>query len=47
MEKHYSLRAVAGRLGKLYVETANFPDDLNRKLRTRIDELEQDPSRVG
>lgn len=40
VEKHYSLRAVAARLGKLYIETANYPDDLNRKLRARIDDLE-------
>ena len=47
VEKHYSLRAVAARLGKLYLETANFPDDLNRKLKARIDDLEQDHSPVG
>jgi glycosyltransferase involved in cell wall biosynthesis len=42
VEKHYSFRAVAARLGKLYIETANFPDELNRKLKARIDDLEQD-----
>lgn len=41
VEEHYSLRAVAARLGRLYIETANYPDDLNQKLRTRIDDLEQ------
>jgi hypothetical protein len=42
VERYYSFRAVAVRLGKLYIETANFPDALNRKLKTRIDELERD-----
>ena len=47
VEKHYSLRAVAARLGKLYIETAKFPDDMNRKLKARIDYLERDQASYG
>lgn len=42
VEKYYSLEAVAGRLGKLYMETANFPADLNTKLKRKIDSLTGD-----
>jgi hypothetical protein len=39
VEKHYSLEAVAARLGKLYIDTANFPDELNAKLKIKIHHL--------
>jgi hypothetical protein len=39
VEKYYSLEAVAVRLGNLYVDTARFPEQLNAKLKIRIDDL--------
>jgi hypothetical protein len=33
------LEAVAVRLGNLYVDTARFPEQLNAKLKIRIDDL--------
>jgi glycosyltransferase involved in cell wall biosynthesis len=39
VERHYSLEAVATRLGKLYLDTAGFPGSLRAKLQTHITEL--------
>jgi hypothetical protein len=40
VERYYSLEAVAIRLGKLYLETAAFPDRINRTISRRIAGLE-------
>jgi len=40
VERYYSLEAVAIRLGKLYLETAAFPDRINRAISRRIAGLE-------
>lgn len=40
IEHYYSLEAVAIRLGRLYLDTAGFPDRINRILWRRIDDLE-------
>jgi hypothetical protein len=37
---YHSLEAVAARLGRLYLETASFPQRINRRLTRRIAELE-------
>jgi len=39
VEHYYSLEAVAIRLGQLYLETAAFPDRVNRMIDRRISEL--------
>ena len=39
VERHYSLEAVAARLGQLYLDTANFPAELNAKLQARVTDL--------
>ena len=39
VERYYSIEAVATRLGKLYAETARFPEELNARLEKRIDTL--------
>jgi len=39
VERYYSIEAVAARLGRLYAETARFPDELNARLEKRIDTL--------
>jgi glycosyltransferase involved in cell wall biosynthesis len=40
VSRYHSLQAVALRLGELYLDTARFPDKVNRKIRTRMAELE-------
>jgi hypothetical protein len=40
IEHYYSLEAVAIRLGTLYLETAGFPDRINRMISRRISGLE-------
>jgi hypothetical protein len=40
IEHYYSLEAVAIRLGHLYLDTAGFPDRINRIISRRIGELE-------
>jgi glycosyltransferase involved in cell wall biosynthesis len=39
VETHYSLQAVAARLGKLYCETADLPENLLASLTRQVDEL--------
>lgn len=39
IERYHSMPAVAIRLGKLYLETAKFPDRINRRISRRIEEL--------
>lgn len=38
--RYHSLEAVAARLGRLYIDTAAFPERINRRLGIRISELE-------
>jgi hypothetical protein len=40
IEHYYSLEAVAIRLGKLYLETATFPDRINRMICRHVSDLE-------
>ena len=40
VEHYYSLEAVAIRLGKLYLETAAFPDRINRMIDRHVSDLE-------
>ena len=40
IEHYYSLEAVAIRLGKLYLETATFPDRINRMIYRHVSDLE-------
>jgi hypothetical protein len=39
IEHHYSIEAVALRLGGMYLETADFPERINRRIRARMDNL--------
>lgn len=41
VEQHYSLEAVAERLGRLYLDTANFSAELDAKLCARVVDLEK------
>ncbi|WP_420965122.1 hypothetical protein [Bradyrhizobium sp. B120] len=41
VEAHYSLQAVAARLGRLYCETADLPDDLLASVTRHVGELER------
>jgi hypothetical protein len=41
VERNYSVAAVAARLGKLYIQTAGFPDALASRLARRVAELER------
>jgi hypothetical protein len=47
IDRYYSLEAVAARLGRLYIETAGFPEALNRRLQSRIDQLDRDCAANG
>jgi glycosyltransferase involved in cell wall biosynthesis len=38
--RYHSLEAVAARLGRLYIDTAAFPERINRRLENRVSELE-------
>jgi glycosyltransferase involved in cell wall biosynthesis len=38
--RYHSLEAVAARLGRLYIDTASFPARINRRLGSRVSELE-------
>jgi hypothetical protein len=40
VEHHYSLGGVAIRLGKLYLETACFPDRINRRIMRNVETLQ-------
>ncbi|MHC2461137.1 glycosyltransferase family protein [Bradyrhizobium embrapense] len=42
VEAHYSLQAVAARLGRLYCETATLPEDLRASLTRQVSELAGD-----
>lgn len=42
VEAHYSLQAVAARLGKLYCETADLPEDLRVSLTRHVSEFKRD-----
>lgn len=41
VERYYSLEAVAERLGRLYLDTANFPAEVDARLRARVIDLEK------
>jgi hypothetical protein len=41
IDRYYSVEAVAARLGRLYIETAGFPEALNSKLQTRIEQIDR------
>ena len=38
VDRYYSVEAVAARLGRLYIETAGFPEALNSKLQSRVEQ---------
>ncbi|WP_342712128.1 glycosyltransferase [Bradyrhizobium sp. B124] len=42
VEAHYSLQAVAARLGRLYCETADLPEDLRASLTRHVSKFESD-----
>ncbi|MGY3488942.1 glycosyltransferase involved in cell wall biosynthesis [Bradyrhizobium sp. USDA 4011] len=42
VEAHYSLQAVAARLGRLYCETADLPEDLRASLTRHVGKFESD-----
>ncbi|WP_375788882.1 hypothetical protein ACE10Z_16630 [Bradyrhizobium sp. Pha-3] len=42
VEAHYSLQAIAARLGRLYCETAALPEDLRARLTRRVSEFAGD-----
>ncbi|SEC60121.1 glycosyltransferase [Bradyrhizobium erythrophlei] len=42
VEAHYSLQAVAARLGRLYCETADLPEDLRASLTRHVSEFARD-----
>jgi hypothetical protein len=39
VDRYYSVAAVATRLGRLYIETAGFPETLNSRLQSRIEQF--------
>ena len=41
IDRYYSIEAVAARLGRLYIDTAGFPEVLNSRLRSRIEQLDR------
>jgi glycosyltransferase involved in cell wall biosynthesis len=41
IDRYYSVEAVAARLGRLYIETAGFPEELNSTLQSRIEQLDR------
>lgn len=41
VERHYSLEAIAITLGRIYLETGNFPERIQRRLASRVAQLEQ------
>jgi hypothetical protein len=47
IDRYYSVEAVAGRLGQLYIETAGFPEALNGKLQSRIEQLDRNCAANG
>jgi hypothetical protein len=47
IDRYYSVEAVAARLGRLYIETAGFPEALNSKLQLRVAELDRNCAANG
>jgi hypothetical protein len=47
IDRYYSIEAVAARLGRLYIETAGFPEALNSRLRSRIEQLDRNSAASG
>jgi glycosyltransferase involved in cell wall biosynthesis len=47
IDRYYSVEAVAARLGRLYIETAGFPEALNSRLQARIEQLDQNGAANG
>jgi hypothetical protein len=47
IDRYYSIEAVAARLGRLYIETAGFPEALNSRLRSRIEQLDRNCAASG
>jgi glycosyltransferase involved in cell wall biosynthesis len=41
VDRYYSIEAVAVRLGRLYIDTAGFPEALNSRLQSRVEQLDQ------
>jgi glycosyltransferase involved in cell wall biosynthesis len=41
IDRYYSVEAVAARLGRMYIETAGFSEAVNRRLQSRVDQLER------
>jgi hypothetical protein len=41
VDRYYSIEAVAARLGRLYIDTAGFPEALNSRLQSRVEQLDQ------
>ena len=40
VERYYSVEAVAARMGRLYLETADFPNNVQRQLARSVERLE-------
>ena len=47
IDRYYSVEAVAARLGRLYIDTAGFPEAVNSRLRSRIEQLDQNCAANG
>ncbi len=47
IDRYYSIEAVAARLGRLYIDTAGFPEALNSRLRSRIEQLDRNCAANG
>jgi hypothetical protein len=47
IDRYYSIEAVAARLGRLYIDTAGFPEALNGRLRSRIERLDRNCAATG
>jgi hypothetical protein len=47
INRYYGIDAVAARLGRLYIETANFPEALNSRLQSRIEQLDRNCTATG
>jgi glycosyltransferase involved in cell wall biosynthesis len=47
VDRYYSIEAVAARLGQLYIDTAGFPEALNSRLQSSIEQLERNCAAKG
>jgi hypothetical protein len=47
VDRYYSIEAIAARLGRLYIDTAGFPEALNSRLQIRVEQLDKNCAANG